>query len=77
VVETILGECDACEEYIRDSREIDLRRQRALAGQAEAEARRRRMRLDATPPDLSDPTKSGRVVINVDGQTDNTDGDGQ
>jgi hypothetical protein len=77
VVETILGECDACEEYIRDSREIDLRRQRGLAGQAEAEARRRRMRLDASPPDLSDPTEHGRVVVNVDGQTDNTGGDGQ
>lgn len=72
VLETMLGQCDACEDFIRESRLIDLRMQDAKASQEEAEAQRRGMRLAATPPDLSDPQTvltGGRVVISVDGNS--------
>ena len=70
VLEAILAECDACEDFIRQSRTLDLRTQEAKTRQEEAEARRRQMRLDREPPDLSDPQTTvagGRVVINVAG----------
>jgi hypothetical protein len=70
VLESIVGECNACEDFIQQSRVIDLRVQDAKAKQEEAEARRRGMRLDNDPPDLSDPQTTlagGRVFINVDG----------
>lgn len=70
VLETMVGECDACEDFIQESRLIDLRVQDAKASQEEAEAQRRGMRLAATPPDLSDPQTllaGGRVMINVEG----------
>ena len=41
VMEVTLGECDACEEYIQNSRLIDERQGKARAGQEEAEADRR------------------------------------
>ena len=68
VVETVLGECDACETYIEQSRLIDLRQRGARADQEVEEARRRQMRLDKQPPDLSDfiPFNEGRVVVNID-----------
>lgn len=69
VLESIVGQCDGCEDYIRQSRVVDLRAQHAKALQEEQEARRRKMRLDQDPPDLSDPEATaagGRVVINVE-----------
>lgn len=77
VLETIVAECDACEDFIQKSRVFDLRTQEAKAKQEEAEARRRKMRLDNQPPDLSDPQdtlKGGRVVINI--EDDGTDESG-
>ena len=46
LMEAIVGECDACETYIRDSRAIDLREQAARASQAEVEAVRRQTQID-------------------------------
>jgi len=69
VLEAVVAECDACEDFIRQSRILELRTQEAKAEQQEAESRRRLMRLDSQPPDLSDPQSTvagGRVVINVD-----------
>jgi hypothetical protein len=69
VLEAIVAECDACEDFIQQSRVLDVRTQEAKTQQQEAEARRRQMRLDNDPPDLSDPQTTlagGRVVINVD-----------
>ncbi len=70
ILEAIVGECDGCEEYVHQSRAIDLRLQEAKAKQEEVEASRREMRLNAEPPDLSDPnaTGSAKVIVNVDGQ---------
>lgn len=54
ILETKLGECDACEEYIVKSREIELREKTARARQEEAEADRRGKRIGATPPNLEE-----------------------
>lgn len=61
-MEARLGSCDGCEEFIRDSRAIDLRtrkaaarRDEAIAVQEEKEASRRQARLDHIPPMLDDP----------------------
>ena len=71
VLESIVGECDACEDFIQQSRVIDLRMQDAKTKQEETEAQRRAMRLAATPPDLSSPTpiSAGSVTIAINGQT--------
>jgi hypothetical protein len=72
ILEAAIGQCDACEDFIQESRVIDLRVQRAKAGTDEAEARRRQMRLDATPPNLDDPASSAsgsKVTVTVDGGT--------
>lgn len=45
VLEAIVAECDACDDFIRQSRVLDLRTQEAKTKQAEAEARRRELRL--------------------------------
>jgi len=70
VLEAMVGACDACEDFIQQSRVIDLRVQEAKTKQEEAEAKRRDMRLEAQPPDLSDPISSatGKVIINIDGE---------
>jgi hypothetical protein len=67
VLEALIGECDGCEQYIRESRVIDLKLRNAKAAQEAEEGRRRKLRLDAQPPDLSDPinVKGGRVIVNV------------
>jgi hypothetical protein len=61
-MEPVLGECDALEQYLHDRRDIDLaerkavvRLREALAGQAEAEARRQALRLEQDPPLLDAP----------------------
>jgi hypothetical protein len=73
ILEAVVGECEACEDFIVQSRLIDLRVQEAKAEQEEAEAKRREMRLNAQPPDLSDPKccVDGNVSIAVNRTTDN------
>jgi hypothetical protein len=51
-IESRLGRCTGCEEYIERSRAIELRRLSAVAEQAEHEAARLRARLDSIPPRL-------------------------
>ncbi|MFC7044814.1 hypothetical protein ACFQH6_04715 [Halobacteriaceae archaeon GCM10025711] len=60
-----LGQCDACEEFISEHRELDIaekaaenRLLRAHARQAEAEARRYDDRLEQEPPLLDGPNQS-------------------
>jgi len=47
ICEAIVGECTACEDYIVNSRAIDLQQRAANASQAQAEATRRGKRLSA------------------------------
>lgn len=64
ILEATTGQCDACEDFIQDSRVLDLRLQEANARQAEAEADRRRDRVLAG--DLADPDPdAGHLVIEV------------
>lgn len=65
VLEAIVGDCNACEDFIEQSRLLDLRQQEAKARQEEAEADRRAQRLAAVPPDLSDPTTRPASEIRV------------
>lgn len=51
---TQLGHCEACEDYILDSRRIELEKLQAEADQQGAEARRRQLRLEQSPPALGD-----------------------
>jgi hypothetical protein len=51
-IESRLGRCTGCEDYIERTRAIELRRLSAVADQAEHEATRLKARLDATPPRL-------------------------
>jgi hypothetical protein len=55
-LETRLGSCNACEDFIAESRAIDLRQRRAAARQAEAEADRLEQRLEPPTPNLDDPS---------------------
>jgi hypothetical protein len=68
MLQTVLGVCDGCEDYIQQSRLIDLRVQDAKAKQEEQEARRRQLRLDARPPDLSDPRQpvGNEITVHLD-----------
>jgi hypothetical protein len=61
-LEPRLGTCDACEDFIRDHRALDLRHRaaevaaaRQRARQERIETRRYRLRLDQQPPLLDDP----------------------
>lgn len=54
VLESTLGQCDAVEDYIQQSRALELRQKAALAAQDEAEVERRRQRLAAAPPELGE-----------------------
>lgn len=79
IVSGQLGECDLCEDYIDKSREADLRQQNAKAALDEAEvayknarttiaqqeALRMEARLNAAPPDLSDPVDHSNAKIDV------------
>jgi hypothetical protein len=60
--EAILGECCACEDYVEQSRNLDLRQRAALAAQAEHEAERYAARLNATPPMLDTPNPAADAV---------------
>ena len=51
-IESRLGRCTGCEDYIERTRAIELRRLSAVADQAEHEAARLKARLDSTPPRL-------------------------
>ncbi|KTC78166.1 hypothetical protein Lbru_2458 [Legionella brunensis] len=82
-----LGECDLCEDYIDRSRDADIRQQNAKAALDEAEveykkaktkiteqeALRVEARLNATPPDLTDPIEhnNAKIDINVTHHDDN------
>jgi hypothetical protein len=65
-MEAHLGQCDACEDYIRDSRALELDRGRAEARQLAAEADRRERRLAATPPLLEEFEPRGTAALAVD-----------
>jgi hypothetical protein len=67
VLEAIVGECDGCEDYIHESRAIDLRVQDAKAKQEESEANRYQKRVEDA--DYSDPKvlSAGKVIISIDG----------
>lgn len=54
VLESLLGQCDALEDYIVQSRALELRQKAAEAAQDEAEVERRRQRLGASPPELGE-----------------------
>lgn len=71
IMEAAIGQCDACEDFIQESRIIDLKVQHANAAKAEAETRRLQMRLDAVPPDLSEPglASGNKVTVTVGGGT--------
>ena len=74
IMEAVTGECNACEDYISESRTIDLRTQAARASQEEAEADRRQQRVGQG--DLSDPAPSPNALI-VELRQDNApSGDG-
>ena len=55
VCESRLGECEGCEPFIEQSREIELRLRSAEADQADEETKRLEARLAANPPLLDDP----------------------
>ena len=67
-LEARLGQCNACEEYIQESRYIDLKTRCAKARQEEAEARRREKLLTKSPPDLSefDKAVNGTMKLNFE-----------
>jgi hypothetical protein len=51
-IESRLGKCSGCEDYLERSRAIELRRLSAVADKEEHEAARLKARLDAMPPQL-------------------------
>jgi hypothetical protein len=67
VLEAIIGQCDGCEDFIQQSRLIDLRVQEAKAKEEESEANRYEKRVESG--DYSDPKvlTTGKVIITIDG----------
>lgn len=66
-VESRLGQCDACEDFIREQRAIELRTRAAQAAKEEREAERYAQRLRNQPPVLDDPKRpDGPVRIELD-----------
>ena len=65
IMESIVGDCDGCEDFIRDGRALELRRDEASARQQEAEATRFERRQSANPPDLDDPVQRPSPEIRV------------
>jgi hypothetical protein len=55
-VEPRLGSCNACEDFIEESRAVDLRQRKAAALQVELEAKRQELRLGLDEPNLDDPS---------------------
>jgi hypothetical protein len=73
VLEALVGKCDSCEDFIQQSRVIDLRVQEAAATLQESEARRYQERLSQDPPLLDDPSPNRgenelRIAVRVDKQ---------
>jgi hypothetical protein len=65
--ESRLGQCDACEDYIRDHRKIELRTKAAQASKEEHEAERYQQRLKQQPPLLEDPNHpDGSIRIKLE-----------
>jgi hypothetical protein len=62
-IESRLGRCTGCEDYIEQTRSIELRRLSAIADQAEHEAARLRARLEATPPRLDRTEPRAESVV--------------
>ena len=74
-----MGECDLCEEYIKQSRDTDIRQQNAKAALDEAEAAYKNARTNVTeqeaariaariasrPPDLSDPIEHSNAKLDI------------
>ncbi|MDQ0078565.1 hypothetical protein [Arthrobacter oryzae] len=54
-IEARLGRCSACEDFIEESRRLDIELRTAQVRQATAEAKRLEARLAAQPPRLEDP----------------------
>jgi len=57
-IESRLGRCSACEDYLEARRSVELRQLQATALQAEREAERMGVRLAQNPPVLSDPQET-------------------
>ena len=67
-IESRLGRCTGCEDYIERTRAIELRRLSAVADQAEHEAARLKARLDSRPPVLdSEATRHEAVRVELNG----------
>lgn len=67
VLESIVGDCDSCEDFIQQSRLIDLRVQEANARQKEQEANRQKLRLEQDPPLLDDPhERQGAIRVKLE-----------
>jgi len=66
VLEAMVGQCDACEDFIQQSRLIDLRTQEAKARQEESEAKRYEKRVETE--DFSDPNvpEAGKFIIKIE-----------
>ena len=64
-IESRLGRCTGCEEYIELTRAIELRRLSAIADQAEYEASRLKARLEASPPRL-EPSENQAEAIRLE-----------
>ena len=70
-LEPRLGSCGACEDFIDESRSIELKQRRAVARQAEAEATRLERRLELATPNLDDPSPTRhepRLTIRLEQQ---------
>jgi hypothetical protein len=67
-IESRLGRCTGCEEYIERSRAIELRRLSAVADQAEHEAARLKARLESTPPRLDRDETRPEARVELGGQ---------
>ena len=67
-IESRLGRCSAGEDFIEETRTLDLKLRAAQVRQAEAEAARLERRLTATPPQLGDPrAQPPELDVRIDG----------
>jgi hypothetical protein len=67
-IESRLGRCSAGEDFIEETRKLDLKLRVAQVRQAEAEAARLERRLTATPPLLNDPSaQAPELDVRIDG----------
>lgn len=72
ITEVTLGQCCGCEDYIVESRLIDIRHRGALASQEEAEANRRERRIDAGQLEPFDPCWTHERDRRLEGTHDST-----